>query len=857
MQAHKRLIARILSLVLTSSMVITTLPLTILANEEGIKSNETIQEEGSNGSGEVNETTDGSEENNEGTEIFEIEKADTRTNKEDNDHDISGGDFKDFEQADCCSEDDPHVITGKTEEYYIYVKEGTHFIELNGVDIYPNDSPAVAIAKDATVNLILAYDSVNILKTKFSAGISVPTGANLNISGDGELTSTGILNGAGIGASGSPQNQEAGTITIDGGTIIATGGSNGGAGIGGGKNGAGGTITINGGKVTATGGRNGAGIGGGYNGDGGTIAINGGTVTANGGYEAAGIGGGNYGEGGTITISNSDNVTATGGKYAAGIGGGNEGAGGTIIIKDGTVTANGGENAAGIGGGQNGESGTITINGGTVTATAGGYYVAGIGGYSDSDNQTINISGGTIIATGGSSAPGIGCEYGIELERKGTINISNYPNVTAVSSVTEKAISAEKINITSGSIMQFNFDDAVDSGTEIEVKDTSGTSLEPNVSYSPTKKFKSIALTVPNTGEYTAYAGTNNLKHTDNGTMSDAFKVVAGLNNYTIVEEVAKQLVSIEVTTQPTKTTYTVGESFDKTGLVVKANYGDNSTSIITNYTVDPSGALAASDTKVTISYTEGAITKTVDVSITVNEGQTETPSTDGSTSDSSNNIEVEGVDTGKNVQVTTSKTPDIVKDVIEDKFIVGTYEIKKATEPVIITVKVDKKKTKDIFVLQSNPETGILELLTKAVVNKNGKAEFMTDSKEKLTIVTQLYVGFIDTVATIEKPSVTYYVDEDQSFKKGWFLVDNKDWYFADYKSDIVQKGRWVADGQDKYKLAKWYYLGEDGVMFKNKWIANNENGTKWYYVDKNGLFLRDTVIDGYVINAEGYWSK
>ena len=93
------------------------------------------------------------------------------------------------------------------------------------------------------------------------------------------------------------------------------------AGIGGGENQAGGIITINGGTVTATGGQYGAGIGGGIEGDGGEVTIAGGTVTAYGGNLAAGIGGGDEGSGGEVTIAGGT-VTATGGEDAAGIGGG-------------------------------------------------------------------------------------------------------------------------------------------------------------------------------------------------------------------------------------------------------------------------------------------------------------------------------------------------------------------------------------------------------------------------------------------------------------------------------------------------------------------------------------------------------
>ena len=191
------------------------------------------------------------------------------------------------------------------------------------------------------------------------------------------------------------------SLTINGKGSLSAGGSSTpeyAAGIGGGDYQAGGIITINGGTVTATGGLDAAGIGGGWEGTGGTISITGGSVTAT-GYDAAGIGGGYYGAGGTISISGGD-VKATGGPNGAGIGGGLSGNGGTISITGGSVTATGGSadepyvgSGAGIGGGYEGAGGTVAINGGTVTATGG----SGVEGGDD---------GSGIGAGGGSSSHG-------------------------------------------------------------------------------------------------------------------------------------------------------------------------------------------------------------------------------------------------------------------------------------------------------------------------------------------------------------------------------------------------------------------------------------------------------------------
>ena len=172
------------------------------------------------------------------------------------------------------------------------------------------------ICSDA-VHLILA-DGCYLTTTSVEdyAGIQVQNEGNSSLSiygqknQSGTLIASGGIYGAGIGGGdyGSGSN-----ITINGGTVIATGGSDGGAGIGGGRSGSGSNITINGGRVTATGGIDGgAGIGGGNSGSGSNITINGGTVTATGKSGGAGIGGGKNENGSNIYATNMMNVVADG-----------------------------------------------------------------------------------------------------------------------------------------------------------------------------------------------------------------------------------------------------------------------------------------------------------------------------------------------------------------------------------------------------------------------------------------------------------------------------------------------------------------------------------------------------------------
>jgi len=161
------------------------------------------------------------------------------------------------------------------------------------------------------------------------------------------------------------------------------------AGIGGGENQSSGNITINGGTVNATGGYNGAGIGSGRYGNG-SVTINGGTVNATGGVDGSGIGGGNRGNG-SVTI-NGGTVNATGGSYGSGIGGGYRG-NGSVTINGGYIKATAGEGAAAIGNGYYGSGSTINITGGMfASGNAGGNKIYGI---TPSNGYAVFSSGNT------------------------------------------------------------------------------------------------------------------------------------------------------------------------------------------------------------------------------------------------------------------------------------------------------------------------------------------------------------------------------------------------------------------------------------------------------------------------------
>lgn len=132
------------------------------------------------------------------------------------------------------------------------------------------------------------------------------------------------------------------------------------------------------------------------------------------------------------------------------------------------------------------------------------------------------------------------------------------------------------------------------------------------------KQIASVQLDFNSTyvwGKYTASGGdlldyvysTDSSAYPDVGTQGGYY--------YKIVRPV---LTGISITTQPNKTTYAVGGSFDSTGMVVTATYDTGATKEVTGFTFSPSTFSSAGTKTVTISYTENGVTKTATLSVTV-----------------------------------------------------------------------------------------------------------------------------------------------------------------------------------------------------------------------------------------------
>ena len=302
-----------------------------------------------------------------------------------------------------------YKLTGHATNYQITVPDSAKVtLVLDNVTITHTKSPLV-LGQNSTATLVLLDRTGNNLtctatdaSSNQTAGVFVPDTAKLIVdsprdsAGTGTLNVTGGYGGAGIGGSaasgygGTRNNNGVDAYIWNRTDYRAKGGQ-------GGRNGldaaAAGTITINAGTVNATGGQGGAGIGGGM----GATGENGAMGNPCGEYNylgqnwhshtggsggGAGGNGGRGGRGGTVTINGGTvvakatqyTVTNVGDMTAAGIGGGSGGLGGSgaagHVGHYSAYERSGGNGGYGQAGYVNysGDGGTLTINGGKLLA---------------------------------------------------------------------------------------------------------------------------------------------------------------------------------------------------------------------------------------------------------------------------------------------------------------------------------------------------------------------------------------------------------------------------------------------------------------------------------------------------------
>ncbi len=392
----------------------------------------------------------------------------------------------------------------------------------------------------------------------------------------------------------------------------------------------------------------------------------------------------------SLTISGSSKVTATGGNY--------EGTTSSLVQSYGlrcvlnninisgnaTVTATGGEinnNGSNTSKSMGIEYGQLTIKDNAVVTAKGGDVVASTPssfGLLDWNKKSITISGGTVTAISGNAAKKSG-EPGVSSAMSMAPNTGSYKRVRVTAS--ENAYGTDPVeeysNENIAAYKYIKIDRKPDEKVYVldltDLLPAPGTGETPkynishdqfstlqNIIWSPaitTGKFQgsmvyTAALTLTANDGYTFNGvGADMFTHTGADSISNSEGTGSTMQiTIEFPETAPATLTGILITTNPGKTTYTYGESFDPAGMVVKAVYNDGTTVLdFKDYSISHVDTTIVGTSSVTVRA--NGTDKTATFTITVNKAA-QTISFAEST------INKKYGDAKFNVSVTGSKTP-------------------------------------------------------------------------------------------------------------------------------------------------------------------------------------------------------
>ena len=201
-------------------------------------------------------------------------------------------------------------------------------------------------------------------------------------------------------------------------------------------------------------------------------------------------------------------------------------------------------------------------------------------------------------------------------------------------------------------------------------------------------------------------------------------------------------LKKIQIITPPTETAYEIGDTIDLTGMVVHAFYSDGTSHEISNYTYSPHVVSSASDTEVTISYTEDGITKTAIQDITV------------------------------------GNTPNLVSIAVSTPPTKVIYKAGEYFDPsgMVVTATFDNGTTKNVSGYTYSP-TGTLQQSDNVITISYTKKGITKTTTQNITVV------YLTSIAITNPPTYTSYYD-DEIFNTAGMEVTA---YYSDSTSAVI----------------------------------------------------------------------
>lgn len=176
------------------------------------------------------------------------------------------------------------------------------------------------------------------------------------------------------------------------------------------------------------------------------------------------------------------------------------------------------------------------------------------------------------------------------------------------------------------------------------------------------------------------------------------------------------------------------------------------------------------------------------------------------------------------------------------------TIVLKQGTNPINITLQDEANNKQRIYTLNINrgAATGISKSTDNNLANNSSvKYNQWIQENNKWKYNDSLGNPLKNTWFHDKNTNKDYYLQADGTMATGW-LSNNRYWYYLDY-SGARQYG-WLNNN------GEWYYLDSMGIM-KTGWIKDLTG--KYYYLNSDGAMVKNKIIDGYKLGADGAWVK
>lgn len=241
----------------------------------------------------------------------------------------------------------------------------------------------------------------------------------------------------------------------------------------------------------------------------------------------------------------------------------------------------------------------------------------------------------------------------------------------------------------------------------------------------------------------------------------DSYKGDSTIKAFSVLEDTS--LKDIQITTPPTKVNYIEGQNFDKTGMIITANYNNGDSKEITDYSIENGANLKVGQTSVTIKYEDMTVNQEITVeansviSISIKEAPTKTTYKAGNDFDNTGMVVEAEYKDGSTKVITDYKIEDGTDLKNGQQTVTISYEGQTVTQPITVEpnllerIEIKKAPDKTKYVVgQDFDKTGMVVYAIYQDGTEKEITSYTIEDGDSLTLdKTEVTIRFEDKTVT------------------------------------------------------------------------------------------------------------